>query len=165
MIPVSYLARLVRTQRWSLRSLFVAPVLVGIMIVASTIRPPVGLLAGDEVAPGPALRWLIAFAAAPAVIFGIRLLIWSCTWQWKRVAIWIGWVCLTSLAYATLMLVVSKVWQSHAPEEYFLWDGWYMILGFGFYILSWPALIIVTAADWIRSRRRPSAPTIKAGLS
>ncbi|MFO0906504.1 MAG: protein kinase [Pirellulales bacterium] len=152
--PLAYLQRLVRRGRWSLRSMFIPPLFVGVMFLVSTVRPPLGVLPSGEVAPGPGLRWFIALVAAPAVIFGLRLLIWSCRWQWKRVALWLGLTVCASLVLAVVGLAADHLGNSSDPRTYYLWDGWYVILGMGFYFLSWPALPIITVVDWWRERRR-----------
>lgn len=156
--PYGFIRRLIRRRQWGLRSLFVAPILVAVATLVTIGNPPVGMFGDDGGLPGAALRWLIAVVSTPPVVFLGRLVEWTVWRQWRRAAFWLVGVVALSAALAGIGLWAESVANPLEPDEYYVADGWYMILPLSFYFLSWPNLPLVSLADWWCRRAPGSEP-------
>jgi len=102
--------------------------------------------------PGPALRWIIALAATPPVILSLRFATWAVRREWRLAAWWMGVVAVVSAMLAIVLLTLASVAEPLLSDEYYAWDGWYSILGQGYYVVAWLQPPLTALAGWWRVR-------------
>ncbi|MFO0819967.1 MAG: protein kinase [Pirellulales bacterium] len=155
--PGIIVMRMIRRRQWGTKTLFALATLVGIALVVSSRPPPFGWWGDLGPLPGPGLRWIIALAATPPVILLLRFGAWGLRREWRKLAWWGSAILVTSALWALFLLLMESVVEPRQPEEYYLLDGWYSILGQGFYVVSLLQPVLSSLAEWWQRRRSQRA--------
>jgi hypothetical protein len=144
LLPGWYLSTLVRRRVWSLKALFVAPVLVGLALVALSAPTPI------HVESLPLLQKMaMGFFMLPPVLLLVSLVRWSFQRRWRRIAAWTMVVVLVSGAIAALMIAVH--WAGSEGSIPYSWEGWPLVCLLGWYFTGL-LLIPAAASEWATRR-------------
>ena len=138
--PARYIDRLVKGKQWSLRRLMAAPLVVGLILLVLRVPLPEELRVSNPYLSEVVSRYFAALIGLPwfyACLVAITA-IWNRRWR----AVLVGCtICLVvSLLFAGLLLLPA--WMSLGREDYFMLDGWWMILLVGVQMFGLLALLV-----------------------
>lgn len=125
-IPGRLAGHFVANRQWSIRTMFVIPVVVGLMIVILRIEGPYF----DY--HFPKSRWISAMMAMPGLCFAyytIRNLVQR---RWRLLLIYSS----ITIGLGITLAAITLSSQASQPGAYYTMDGWYVILLFAAHILG-----------------------------
>jgi hypothetical protein len=148
-LPGWYMGSLLRRRAWSLKTLFVAPALVGLALVALSAPAPFRVESASLVQ-----KLLMGFSMLPVVLLVFAACRGAQRRRWRRLAAWVGIALATSVGIAALMITVDQFITSDALP--YSWEGWPGILLMGVYCTGW-LLIPASIGEWAVQRINQSA--------
>lgn len=148
-VPAAYFYRLVTRRRFSLRTLMLLSVVVGLFLASlQTTLPAVNDF------QGVANRIFMGMAFSPVVI-GVAFLAMG-VWQrqWRRLGVWLSIAFATTVVAAAFGIITDLRKMPMLVEESYDWSGLPWIAITGFYLACWMALIALPISHFWR-RVRP----------
>lgn len=152
LVPAAYLWRLVRTRRWSLRTLLTGPAVAGCVVLACLVDGPASEMQGIP------SKLTLAFVVAPSLLWGMATLSWLARGRWRKLVAWGSVSLLASVALGAAQLVGAP--REQGPllfGESYSWAGWYLVWFPAAYVTSW-LFVLATALTWIWNRARRFHP-------
>jgi hypothetical protein len=159
-IPMAFVGWMVRRRQWGMKTLLLAPAVVGLAMLAFLISPE------DNDFHSGANKFLVAFLGAGPPMFALATLaVWLSQGRWRRVVLWISVAVLTVVVIMTFSLFVlarDDVTQLQ-PGERYSWEGWYFMFPPVLYVMSWLLLFVVGGrlirklVRWLRNRPQKNA--------
>jgi hypothetical protein len=144
-IPTAFAGWMVWRRQWGMKTMLLAPVVVGVTMLAFLLGPE------DNDFHTPWNKLIVAFFAAGPPMFALATLaVWLRQGRWRRVAIWIAVAVLTGLAIMALSLFVlgPDGATQLQPGERYSWEGWYFMFPPVLIVMSW-MLVIAVVGGWL----------------
>jgi hypothetical protein len=147
--PAAYLGKLVRQRTWSLRTFFLAPVLVGLALVALSVPLPVE----SGLNQSWTNRFFMSLTMLPVVLLIYGAIQTLRRGRWRRLLVWSLMTVLVAAALMTHSLILDRTRESESLS--YSWEGWYWLWFLGAYFTGW-LLIPAMLVEWtVRAMRRP----------
>jgi hypothetical protein len=151
-LPLYVVWQLIRQRSFSLRMLLALPAVVGLMVLAATVRIPI---AADV--HTLAERTAVAFAFAPTVVALGLFAAWIVDRRWRRVGGWLtATLVVSALCAAVGIWIDARLRDPLLPEEWYGHESWYSIWLIGAHVTTWLLVVVLPVEKliaWVRRKR------------
>jgi hypothetical protein len=135
LLPCGVVIGCIRRKRWSLRTMALLPVVIGLFIVALGVDGP------EAIKLNTMQKFYLGFAFLPLIPLVVSFTAWALTRRWKTLAYWAASVAVISFLVASYSLLVAAAEGGDPlPGERYSWDGWYLVGVLGLYLTGWGIL-------------------------
>jgi hypothetical protein len=158
-LPGATLLRVIRNRRWTMRTMFLLPVLLGLAITVLTVgSPPESRGLSEE------FGWMVV--VTPCVVLAALLFYLVYQRNWRKLVRWLVILTGVSVIFGGFLLIEETLQRPWEAGEYYVADGWYVLALMGAQLTG--VLTIVTIAvrfliELARQRKQPASEGAEPG--